>query len=85
MCQIDYTKSLQKISHKARQGLFKARLGKKPDRCFTHFDSETGNLYVGTPYSLPVNDQGNAVNKIKRMCPDSVKMMVPVSMPRAVA
>ena len=82
MCQIDYTKSLQKISNKARQGLFKARLGKKPGRCFTHFDSDTGNLYVGTPYNLPVHDQGNTIQMIHRMCTASVKKMTPVSMPR---
>lgn len=85
MCQIDYTKSIKKISNQDRKGLFNARLGKKPDRCFTYFNSATGSLYVGTPYNLPLHDQGNTVNKIQRMCSESVKVMIPVSMPRGVA
>ena len=79
-----YTRSYNRISNKARRALDAAQVGKKPDKCFTHYDRDSKTLLIGTPYDLGAAIECKTVELIARLAGKAPMFVAPIAMPRAV-
>ena len=82
MPKILYNRSYRKISNQARRALDAAKVGKKPGKCFIHFDHDSRTLLVGTPYNLGAALECKTVALMARLVGDRADFVAPIAMPR---
>lgn len=80
MPHVIYDLSYKRISNRARRALDKAAIGKKPGKCFTHFDHESKTLLIGTPYSMNVSKKGNTVARLTNLASGFADYVAPITM-----
>lgn len=84
MPKIIYNRSYRRISNQARRALDAASRGKKPGKCFIHFDNPSRTLLIGTPYNIGAAVECKTVELLARLVGGRADFVAPIAMPRGV-